>query len=207
MTCGATWVPHMGTVLLEGLRQQLVFPEEPGWALTGIQSRPWHLHPQGPTAKCCKGTSPAPAWQGRNVDFKIVSEGGGKRKKKSTFCIGCSHPGALGVAADCEAATRAQGAVSSQWETQEAGAGLTPPAASVSWYKASGKEDIWTRIVRKHWVNGTKCYNSSPGFLQQEWIPDWKDFCSWSGDLFSKGLQPVLQRRSAWMISITPLAL
>lgn len=78
------------------------------------------------------------------------------------------------------------------------------PEADFSWYKALGKEDIWTSVVRKHRVNSTKGYNTSPESLQQKWLPDWKYFCSWNGDLFSKGRWPELQRKSAWMIPIAP---
>ena len=97
-----------------------------------------------------------------------------------------------------------------RWRAAE-GRGLTrsrggrmSSGADFSWYKALGKEDVWTSVVRKHWVNGTKGYNSSREFLQRQWISGWKDFCSWNEDLFSKGLRPVLQSRSAWTIPIAP---
>jgi len=73
----------MDTVLLERLRA--AGPpgrDRLGQAMTGVQSQPWHLHPQAHTAKRCKGASPALAQQGREVDTELLFLMLGKKERR-----------------------------------------------------------------------------------------------------------------------------
>lgn len=148
--------------------------------LTGIQSWPWHLHPRAHTAKHCKSASPVPALQGRQVSTKIlVSEGGEKKTEEEKYLLHrllpCWH---VGVAADCEAATRAQGAISSQRKTQEARAGLSPPTASRAHRLGLETARKWPRLTRSLTCGRPSCgqvveSGASPGPSWQNELRDW----------------------------------